>query len=41
MTEEEISRLYTRIAFQYESAFDQLAVKGLIDKDLANRFRKI
>ena len=40
MTPEEISKLYIRIAFQHESALDQLVSKGLIDKDLADRSRK-
>ena len=40
MTPEEISKLYIRIAFQHESALDQLISKGLIDKDLADRARK-
>lgn len=40
MTEEEISKLYTRIAFQYESALDQLVGKGLVDEDLADVSRK-
>ena len=35
MTEEEISNLYVRLAFQYESAIDALLTKGLIDADLA------
>ncbi len=35
MTEEEISELYTRLAFQYESAIDTLLAKGLIDTELA------
>ena len=35
MTEEEISKLYIRLAFQYESAIDTLLAKGLIDTDLA------
>ena len=35
MTEEEISNLYVRLAFQYESAIDALLTKGLIDTDLA------
>jgi len=35
MTEEEISELYTRLAFQYESAIDVLLAKGLIDASLA------
>ena len=40
MTPEEISKLYIRIAYQHESALDQLISKGLIDKDLADRARK-
>ena len=40
MTPEEISKLYIRIAFQHESALDQLVSRGLIDKDLADRSRK-
>jgi len=40
MTPEEISTLYIRIAFQYESALDQLIDKGLVDKDLANKSRQ-
>lgn len=39
MTIEETDELYIRIAFQYESALDQLASKGLIDKDLADKHR--
>lgn len=39
MTTEETDKLYIRIAFQYESALDQLASKGLIDKDLADKHR--
>ncbi len=35
MTEKEISELYTRLAFQYESAIDALLAKRLIDTDLA------
>ena len=35
MTEKEISELYVRLAFQYESAIDTLLTKGLIDTDLA------
>lgn len=35
MTEGKISELYTRLAFQYESAIDALLAKGLIDTDLA------
>lgn len=34
MTKEEISELYTRLAFQYESSIDALLAKGLIDTDL-------
>lgn len=40
MTAEEISNLYIRIAFQYESALEQLVDKGLVDKDLANKSRQ-
>ena len=40
MTTEEISNLYIRIAFQYESALDQLIGKGLIDKDFADKHKK-
>ncbi len=39
MTSEEISNLYIRIAFQYESALNQLIDKGLVDKDLADKSR--
>ena len=35
MAEKEISELYIRLAFQYESAIDTLLSKGLIDTDLA------
>ena len=35
MTEKEISVLYVRLAFQYESAIDTLLTKRLIDTDLA------
>jgi len=35
MTEKEISELYVRLAFQYESAIDALFSKGLIDTELA------
>lgn len=35
MIEEEISKLYIRLAFQYESAIDTLLAKQLIDMDLA------
>ena len=40
MTLEEISNLYICIAFQYESALDRIVVKGLIDKNLADSFKK-
>ena len=40
MTSEEIGELYIRIAFQYESALDQLVGKGLIDKDFADKHKK-
>ena len=40
MTEEEISNLYIRIAFQYESAIGQLLDKKIIDQDLVDRHRK-
>jgi hypothetical protein len=35
MTEEDVSKLYIRLAFQYESAIDILLSKGLIDEDFA------
>ena len=40
MTTEEISNLYIHVAFQYESALDQLIGKGLIDKDFADKHKK-
>ena len=40
MTVEEVSNLYIRIAFQYESALNQLIDKGLVDKDLAGTAQK-
>ena len=40
MTPEEMSDLYIRIAFHYESAIDQLVGKGLLDKDFADTHRK-
>lgn len=40
MTSEEISNLYICIAFQYESALNQLVDKGLVDKDLAGTAKK-
>lgn len=35
MTEKEISKLYIRLAFYYESAIEVFLAKGLIDADLA------
>ncbi|MCI8892957.1 MAG: hypothetical protein HFH34_16845 [Eubacterium sp.] len=35
MTEEEISELYARLVFLYESAIDTLLAKRVIDTDLA------
>ena len=40
MTAEEISELYIRLAFQYESVIDQLLDRKLIDQDLVGRHRK-
>ncbi len=40
MTEEEINKLYIRIAFQYESALDQLVDKGLVDKGFADKYKE-
>ena len=40
MTEEEISELYTRLAFQYESSIDSLLAKRIIDTDLATISRE-
>lgn len=40
MTTEEISNPYIRIAFQHESALEQLVDKGLVDKDLADKSRQ-
>ena len=40
MTPEEMSDLYLRIAFHYESTVDRLLGKGLIDKDFADYHRK-
>lgn len=34
MTEKEISELYIRLVFQYESALDALLLKGVIDQGL-------
>ena len=39
MTPEEMSDLYIRIAFHYESTVDRLLGKGLIDKDFADYHR--
>ena len=40
MTTEEISNLYIRIVFQYESALEQLVNKGLVDKDFTDKSRQ-
>ena len=40
MSPEEMNNLYICIAFQYESAINQLVDKGLVDKDLADQSRK-
>lgn len=40
MAEEEISELYTRLAFQYESSIDSLLARRLIDTDLAASLRE-
>ncbi len=40
MAGEEISKLYIRIAFQYESALAQLVDKGLVDKDFADKYKE-
>ena len=40
MTPEEMSDLYIRIAFHYDSTVDRLLGKGLIDKDFADYHRK-
>ena len=40
MTPEEMSDLYIRIAFHYESTVDRLLGKGLIDRDFADYHRK-
>ena len=40
MTTEEISNLYIRIVFQYESALEQLVDKGLVDKDFTDKSRQ-
>lgn len=40
MTEEEIGKLYTRLAFQYESSIEVLLARGLIDTNLAAATKK-
>ncbi len=40
MTPEEMSDLYIRIAFHYESTVDRLLEKGLLDKDFVDYHRK-
>ena len=40
MTPEEMSDLYIRIAFHYESTVDRLAGKGLLDQDFVDSHRK-
>ena len=40
MTEKEISELYTRLAFQYESSIDSLLERRIIDADIANASRE-
>lgn len=40
MTPEEMSDLYIRIAFHYESSIDRLVGKGLLDKDFVDNHRK-
>lgn len=40
MTEEEISELYIRLAFHYESTIGRLLDKKLIDQDFVDRHRK-
>ena len=40
MTEEEIGKLYIRIAFQYESALNRLVDKGIVDKGLADKHKE-
>ena len=40
MTEEEISELYTHLAFQYESSIDSLLVRQIIDSDVAATSRE-
>ena len=40
MTPEEMSDLYIRIAFHYESTIDRLVGKGLLDKDVVDSHRQ-
>ena len=40
MTPEEMSDLYIRVAFHYESTVDRLLGKGLLDKDFVDYHRK-
>ena len=40
MTEKEISELYTRLAFQYESSIDSLLERRIIDADIATTSRE-
>lgn len=40
MTEEEVSELYIRLAFHYESTIARLLDKKLIDQDFVDRHRK-
>ena len=40
MTPEEMSDLYIRIAFHYESTIDWLVGKGLLDQDFVDNHRK-
>ena len=40
MTPEEMSDLYIRVAFHYESTVDRLLGKGLLDKDFVDHHRK-
>ena len=40
MTPEEMSDLYIRIAFHYESTIDRLTEKGLLDQDFVDSHRK-
>ena len=40
MTEGEISELYTRLAFQYESSIDSLLARQIIDSDIATTSRE-